>query len=144
MSQVVLDDHLLRDVLTDTAPSALRQLLRTRQAATTNLFYLRLCRSVATAAGGQLTGSLPVEARQQLGRALVALPDGIEIVPMRHLAYSMAVLVQRHGLSSLGAEAVAAAGFLGAPLCVSSNDDGPRIRAAASAAGVAYRVVEPA
>jgi hypothetical protein len=54
----------------------------------------------------------------------------------------MAELVDEHRLSTLGAEAVAAGESLGATLCVWAGDDGPRIRAAASARRVAYRTVD--
>jgi hypothetical protein len=117
--------------------------LRTRSPATTNLYYLRLCRSVVAAPGGSLTGTWPTEQRRALGRALISLPDEIRIVSFRALAFDAAVLADRHGLSALGAEAVASATLLDAPLCVSAADDGPRIRAAAAAEGVRYRTLDP-
>lgn len=141
MSRAVLDDHLLRDVLADEVADPLTRLLARHDPATTNLYYLRLCRSVVSARGGQLTGSWPAERRLALGRVLVILPSTIEVVPMRDLAFSMAELSHRHRLSTLGAEAVAAALHLGAPLCVWKGDDGPTIRTAAADAGVAYRVI---
>ena len=139
MSSAVLDDHLLRDLLADEVSNPLARLLATRQPATTNLYYHRLCRSVVSARGGQLTGSWPIERRRPLGRALVTLPDGIEIVPLRTLAFRMAELADQHRLSTLGAEAVAAALHLEAPLCVWEGDDGPGIRTAARTAGAEYR-----
>ena len=54
----------------------------------------------------------------------------------------MAELAATFGLSSLGSEAVAAAEFLAAPLCVWSGDDGPRIGAAMAAIGVEYRLLD--
>ena len=141
MSHVVLDDHLLRDLLADRAAPALARILRTRAPATTNLYYLRLCRSVVNARGGALTGSWPTEQRRALGRALVALPDEIRIVSLRTLAYDVATLAGDHGLSSPGAEAVAACRVLDAPLYVDEAHDGPRIRAAAAALRVTYRTV---
>lgn len=141
MSHVVLDDHLLRDLLADVPPPGLRRILRTRTPATTNLYHLRLCRAVVQARGGALTGAWASEQRQALGRRLVALPDEIRVVPLRALAYDMALLAHEHGLSSLGAEAIAAARALEAPLYVDETDDGPRIRAAASTHRVTYRTV---
>lgn len=139
MSHAVLDDHLLRDLLADDAGGDLRDLLRTHQPATTNLFYLRLCRSVVAARGGQLTGRWSSERRQTLGRSLVDLPETVAIVPFRPLVFRIAQLAGVHRLSTLGAEAVAAAQHLGAPLCVWAGDDGPGIRASAVANHLTYR-----
>lgn len=141
MTHVVLDDHLVRDLLAGSTPRGLGRILRTRQPATTNLFYVRLCRSAVAATGGALTGSWPPDRRRDLGRALVTLPDDIRVVSMRALAYEMAELAADHGLSSLGAEAIAACRALDAPLYVDEHDDGPRIRLAAEVEGIAYRTV---
>ena len=141
MSRAVLDDHLLRDLLADEVSTELAQILTDHEPATTNLYLVRLCRSVASAAGGALTGSWPAGARRELGRRLVTLPDDIEVVPIRGLAFRMAELADAHRLSALGAEAAAAAEHLAAPLCVSASDDGPRVRAAVAAVGSDYRTV---
>jgi hypothetical protein len=141
MTMAVLDDHLLRDLLADDVSDSLAQILAEHEPATTNLYYLRLCKSVVSARGGRLTGSWPIERRRALGRTLVALPAGIEVVPLRTLAFPMAELADQHPLSALGAEAVAAAMHLGAPLCVWDGDDGPTIRTAAEAAVADYRTL---
>lgn len=141
MSQAVLDDHLLRDLLADEVSTGLAQILADHAPATTNLYLVRLCRSVVTAAGGALTGSWPARARRELGRQLVALPDDVEVVPMRTLAFRMAELADANRLSTLSAEAVAAAEYLDAPLCVWAGDDGPRVRAAVVALGGDYRAI---
>jgi hypothetical protein len=137
----LLDDHLLRDLLARDVGRDLARLLRSRQPSTTNLYLYRLCRSVVAARGGSITGSWPVEQRQQLGRSLVALPDTIEVVPMGLLAYRMAEIAGAHPVSTLGAEAAAAAEHLGAPLYVWEGDDGPGLRAAVTAVGSRYRTV---
>jgi hypothetical protein len=144
VSSVVLDDHLLRDLLTDEAGPGLRRSLRRRTPATTNLYYVRLCRSAVSARGGQLTGTWPSERRRALSRVLGVLPDDVTVVPLRELGMRLAELAQDHGLSVLGAEAVAAAEHLGATLCVWEGDDGPRIRTCATAVGVDYRVLSRA
>ncbi|MEZ5166768.1 MAG: hypothetical protein R2695_09825 [Acidimicrobiales bacterium] len=141
MTHVVLDDHLLRDLLADDLRPGLRRILRTRMPATTNLFYFRLSRSVIAAKGGALTGGWAANRRRALGRALMTLPDEIRIVSLRSLAFDMAALAADHGLSSLGAEAIAACRSLDAPLYVDEADDGPRIRAAARACRITYRTV---
>ncbi|MCY3560958.1 MAG: hypothetical protein OXH20_07285 [bacterium] len=135
MSSAVVDDHLLRDLLTGRIDLGLEAILADHEPATTNLYLLRLCKSVSSATGGALTGSLPAEVRSALGRRLVALPDEIMVIPMRELAFRMAEIAGAHRLSTLGAEAVAAAERLEAPLCVWAGDDGPHIRAAMNTFG---------
>ena len=142
MTRAVLDDHLLRDLLADETGTELTGILAERDPATTNLYLVRLCRSVVTAQGGKLTGSWSASARRKLGRSIVAAnDDDIEIVPMRALAFRMAELADAHRLSALGAEAAAASEYLNAPLCVWNGDDGPRIRTAMAAIGGDYLAV---
>lgn len=142
MSRAILDDHLLRDLLADNVATELEALLAEHEPATTNHYLLRLCKSVVLAAGGALTGAWSAEQRRALGAQLVTLPADVEVVPMRTLAYRMAELAGGYRLSTLGAEAVAAAEHLDAPLCVWSGDDGPAIRGAATAIGCDYRAVK--
>ena len=130
MNQAVLDDHLLRDLLSGELSDGLAKVLVDQEPATTNLYLVRLRRSVVSAAGGTLTGSWPRSARRELGRQLLDLPSDIDVVPVRNLAYRMAELADAHQLSTLGAEAVAASEHFSAPLCVWAGDDGPRIRSA--------------
>lgn len=141
MTRAVLDDHLVRDLLADDVSADLAQLLHDHEPATTNLFLYRLCRSVVSAPGGALTGSWEPEERQALGRRLLTPPDNIEIVPIRLLAYRMAEIGDAYRVSTLGAEAVAAAERLDGPLCVWEGDDGPGTHAATVALGVGYRTI---
>jgi len=141
VTRAVLDDHLVRDLLADDVPVELGEILAAHEPATTNLYLFRLCRSVVSAAGGALTGAWSVGERRALGARLVTLPAAIEVVPMRALAFRMAELAGDHRLSTLGAEAVAAAEHLDAPLCVWSGDDGPAIRGAMEAVGGEYCTV---
>ena len=141
MSVAVLDDHLLRDFMTRDVGAELGRILEDHDPATTNLYYLRLCRSAVCARGGALTGSWSAERRRELGRQLLELPDAVRVVPMRLLAYRMAEISDAHPVSTLGAEAVAAAAHLDAPLCVWTGDDGPHIRHAALGFGASYRIV---
>ena len=138
---VVLDDHLIRDWLAR-RDEALVDAVDGEDVATTNLWYARLCKSAARATGGALLGGWRVEERRTLIAGLVALPDDIVVLPMRQLAWKMGELIADHdGLSTLGAEAVAAALDLPARLLVSARDDGPGIRRCCSALGVAYDVI---
>ncbi len=141
MSQVVLDDHLLRDVLADEQGRRLARLVEQNELATTNLYYVRLCKSVVAARGGALTGGWSGERRRELGRRLLDLPESILILPMRLIGYRVAELAGSQRVSTLGAEAVAAAEHLGASLCVWDGDDGPGIREAARANRVTYRTI---
>ena len=115
--------------------------MASNELATTNLYYVRLCKSVVGARGGALTGGWSTERRRELGRRLLDLPDSIVIPPIRTIGYRVAELAAGARLSTLGAEAVAAAEHLDAALCVWEGDDGPGIRSAARTAGVAYRTV---
>ncbi len=142
MTRAVLDDHLLRDLLADDVPLGLGEVLADHQPATTNHYLYRLCRSVVSSRGGTLTGSWSPERRRTLASQLVELPPDVEVVPMRHLAFRMAEIVGTHRVSTLGAEAIAAAEDLPGPLCVWTGDDGPRIRAAMGALGADYRTIE--
>jgi hypothetical protein len=141
VSQVVLDDHLLRDVLADERGRRLARLVEQNELATTNLYYVRLCKSVVAARGGALTGGWSGERRRELGRRLLDLPESILILPMRLIGYRVAELAGSQRVSTLGAEAVAAAEHLGASLCVWDGDDGPGIREAARANRVTYRTI---
>ena len=141
MTRALLDDHLLRDLLSDDLSDDLARLLDDHEPATTNLYLYRLCKSVVSAPGAALTGSWPIEQRRVLGQRLLTLPHGIEVVPIRLLAYRMAEIADSNRVSTLGAEAVAAALHLGAPLCVWEGDDGPGIRAATAALDATYRTV---
>jgi hypothetical protein len=141
VSVVVVDDHLLGDVVGGMVPAALARLLEQNGIATTNLYYYRLCRAALVARGGALTGSWSPERREQAARALVALSPEIEVLPIRALAFRMAELARDHQLSVLGAEAVAAAEAHGGSLVVWEGDDGRNIRACCEAVGVAYRTV---
>lgn len=141
MTTALLDDHLLRDLLAGDLNRSLSTLLRRHEPATTNLYLHRLCKSVLLARGGPLTGAWTSSQRRELGRRLLSLPDGIQVIPMRVIAFRMAEIAYSHRVSTLGAEAVAAAEALGGPLCVWEGDDGPGIRSAAATVGVTYRTI---
>ncbi|MGH9055464.1 MAG: hypothetical protein ACRDYY_06310 [Acidimicrobiales bacterium] len=137
----LLDDHLLRDLLAHHVSADLAQVLDQQEAATTNLYLYRLSRSTVSAQGSSLTGSWPSERRRELGRRLLELPESVQVVPMRVIAYRMAEIADVHRVSTLGAEAAAAAEHLSAALYVWEGDDGPGIRSAVTAVGAPYRTV---
>jgi hypothetical protein len=139
---VILDDHLLRDWMVG-PDTALRRAVRGEGLATTNLWYARLCKSAARASAGALVGNLDVSERQVLVAALVELPDEFTITPMRNLAWRMGTLgAKETGLSTLAAEAVAAAESFPARVLASSRDDSPGIRRACGRLGLLYDTLE--
>lgn len=142
MSRAILDDHLLRDFLADDLPGELTDLLADHEPATTNLYLYRLSKSVIAARGGALTGAWSVESRRALGATLLDLPERVEVVPIRKISYRMAEIAADHRVSTLGAECVAAAEHLAAPLCTWEGDDGPGIRAAMTSLGLDYRTIK--
>lgn len=138
---VVLDDHLLRDWLAR-RDSELMRAIGNDGLATTNLWYARLCRTAASAGEGALLGGWSVAERRTLVAGLTALPEDVEVRPLRQLAWRMGGLIADHrGLSLLGAEAVAATSEIGGRLLVSARDDGPGIRRCCEALSLSYETL---
>jgi hypothetical protein len=135
---VVLDDHLFRDWMAR-RDEPLVTAIAGQDVATTNLWYVRLCKSAARASGGALLEGWAGTERRALIAGLVALPRDVTVTPMRDLAWRMGELAASHsGLSALGAEAVAAAEVLNARILVSARDDGRGIRQCCAEVGIAY------
>ncbi len=146
MGRVVIDDHLLRDVLVGRRSADLDG-LASDGLATTGLWLFRLCSSWADpTVSGKL--SAPVAAMspelQALFRArLVALPDKIKVLSLREMAWPMAELRTRHrgegrNLSAAMLEVLAAAHRFGAGIAVAALDVGPNLQDAARADGVDF------
>ena len=137
---LLVDDHLLLDVLLVGRFPTLRRALGAGQLATTGLWYYRLCQAVTSErVRGRLSGpltSLPSAQQQSAGRTVVALPPEITLLSLRQVAPTMAALVQGHRLNAIGLEALAAATLLDAEIHVAKTNDGPLLRAAAKAEGV--------
>ena len=149
MASVVVDDHLLRDILAGERTSDLGG-LAPDGVATTGLWLFRLCSSLADpeVAGklAALVSGLPADVQDRFLAQITALPDEIEVVPMRDLSWSMAQLQHRHrsegrGMSALMVEALAAADRLGAGIAVSTHDVGPNLRDSATADGIAFHIL---
>ena len=150
MASVVVDDHLLRDVLTGARPPDLGGIAE-QGIATTGLWLFRLCSSLADpTVVGKLSSPVavsPTEAQERFRAQLTALPDEIEVLPLSELSWSMAELQRRHraegrSLSVAMVEALAAAHRLHAAIAVSVRDVGPNLRASASADGIAFHALE--
>ena len=115
--------------------------------ATTGLWLFRLCSSWADPkVAGKLSTPVsvfPEAAKARFRSQLTALPDDIEVLPLRELSWLMADLQQRHRtggrtMSALTVEALAAAHRLNAGIAVSRLDIGPSLLAAADADGVPF------
>ncbi len=149
MASVVIDDHLLRDVLTGERPPDLGG-IAPDGVATTGLWLFRLCSSLAEPiVTGKLSGpvaALSAETQARFRSQVAMLPPEIELLPLRDLSWLMAGLQHRHrregrGMSAAMVEALAAAHQLTAGIAVSRQDVGPALRAAATADGIAFHVV---
>ena len=149
MPATVVDDHLLRDILVGHRDETLDG-LAPDGVATTGLWLFRLCSSFADpTVVGKLSGpvaSLPEDMQARFRAQLVALPPSIEVLSLRDMAWSMALLQTRHrgsarSLSAAMVEALAASHKLGRRFAVSRNDVGPNLRAAAEADGVEFHAL---
>ncbi len=145
---MVVDDHLLRDVLTAARPRDLGGLASAL--ATTGLWLFRLSSSLADpAVVGKLSApvsGLPAELQAEFRAQLAALPADIEVLHLRALAWPMAELQHRHHalghrLSAAMVEALAAAHQLRAGIAVSKADVGPGLQAAANHDGIDFHVL---
>lgn len=148
MTTAVIDDHLLRDILTGDRPPDLGGVASTL--ATTGLWLFRLSSAWADPERvGKLTApvaSLPTHEQERFLAHLTTLPADIEVLHLRQLVWPMAQLQQRHRargrqLSAAMVEALAAAHALDAAICVSRHDVGPNLKAAAEHDGLAFHAL---
>lgn len=148
MAAVVIDDHLLRDILTGERSADLDGLAS--RVATTGLWLFRLSSAWASPERvGTLTApvaALPAAVQARFLERLMALPDDIEVLHLRDLAWPMARLQDRHRrdgrqLSAAMVEALAAAHALEAAIAVSRADVGPNLRASAVLDGIEFHVL---
>jgi hypothetical protein len=149
VASVVVDDHLLRDVLTGERTSDLGG-IAPDGIAITGLWLFRLCASYADPdVAGKLSApvaGLPADIQDRFRAQVVASPGEIEVLAMRELSWTMAVLQQRHrsegrGMSTAMVEALAAAHQLNAGIAVSTRDVGPNLRDSAVADGIAFHTL---
>ena len=149
MARLVIDDHLLRDVLVGDRPTDLGG-LAAGGIATTGLWLFRLCSALAEpTVAGKLSAPvavLPEELQAAFRSQLTALPPEIDVLPMRDLAWLMAELQTRHRaeggtLSAAMVEALAAARRHGGGIAVSRHDVGPNLRAAAHTDQIPFHVL---
>jgi hypothetical protein len=102
---------------------------------TTGHWYLRLCQAVVRGAGGALSRpllSLPPSQRENAVRAVLELPERIEILSWREVAPTMASQLDGpgHGLNLLSREALAVATLLEAKVIMAVGNENHLLRAA--------------
>lgn len=144
-SLLVVDDHLLLRILLDDEPQDLRP--TGGRVFTTGLWYHRLCRSVGDRSvigvfSRAIGGADPPVAAAAIA-AVTRLPESIDLLSLRELAWPMARLLDdgvRLNLMSL--EALAAAEHLEGELCLAAADDNPPLLAAAQARTTAVRLID--
>jgi hypothetical protein len=146
---VVVDDHLLRDVLAGQRTADLDG-LAPDGIATTGLWLFRLCSSYADPrVSGKLSAPVAVlsaELQESFRTQITALPTDITVLSMRELAWPMAQLQSRHrgdgrSLSAAMVEALAAAHAMDGALAVSRHDIGPNLHAAAKADDIPFYIL---
>lgn len=132
---VLIDDHLLREVLLEEEPLWLARTRGTGQLLTTGLWYYRLCSALGTPRmAGSLSGpiaSLPVDLRWRVVQRVAALPGAIRLLSLRDVAWSAAGYAARYGLNLLAAEAVAAAVLTESAIATAIGNLPPRLAVAA-------------
>lgn len=140
---VVVDDHILLDVVAGVATPTALEALGAGPVYTTGCWYYRLSRALLAGSGtGSLSGrlaSLEPDERQRAMQALRALPEQIGLLSLRTLAPVMAALRVRRALNMLNAEALAATVVVDGRLRVEVGSD--LLRDGAADLEVDYQVI---
>ena len=137
---VIIDDHLLREVLLEQEPSWLRRLRRGGRILTTGCWYYRLCSawhddSITGSLSGPIA-ALPAELQAGVIEKVMRLPDSIGLISMHDLAWSASRMGRVHGLNLLASEALAAAVQSDSVLATAAINLPPRLQDAAAAEGI--------
>ena len=139
---IVVDDHILFDVLAGRATDTLQTELDRGGLFTTGCWYYRLARAVGAGAGtGQLSGLLGTLNEEEATRfrtAIDTLPAEVGLLSLRFVVPVMQALRVRRPLNMLNAEALAAAVLLDASLLVSV--DSALLRSGAADLAVDFRI----
>ncbi len=143
-SGVVVDDHLLLQILLDDEPVDLRP--PGAPVSTTGLWYHRLARALAdptvTGTMSRRLGDVEPRMARRAIAAVASLPEGIGLVSIRSLAWPMAQLIADGvHLNLMSLEALAAAHHLEAELCLAAADDNAPLRAAAARRDIPIRFI---
>lgn len=140
----IVDDHLLLRILLDDEPHTLRP--DGGRIFTTGLWYHRLCRSIGdrsvVGVFSRTLGRVDPPVAATAIEAVTRLPDSIDLLSPRELAWPMARLVDDGvRLNLLSLEALAAAEHLEAELCLAAADENPPLLAAARTRITTVRVL---
>jgi hypothetical protein len=108
---------------------------------TTGSWYLRLCQAVVRGAGGALSGpllSLPPSRRESALRAVLELPEQIQMLSWREVAPTMASQLggPGQGLNLLSREALAVASMLRAEVIMAVGNENRLLRNALRVVGL--------
>src|SRR5437867_3132728 len=105
---LVIDDHLLREVLLEQEPTWLRRMRRRGRLSTTGSWYYRLCSALHDSEFiGALSGpiaELPAPIRTAVVGRVVRPPPAIDMLSLRDVAWTAAGFGRRYGLNLLAAE----------------------------------------
>ena len=137
---VIVDDHLLREMLLEQEPSWLRRLRRGGRIFTTGCWYYRLCSawhddSITGALSGPIA-ALPVELQSGVIEKVMRLPDSIGLISMHDLAWTASRLGRIHGLNLRASEALAAAVRSNSVIALATSNLSPRLGVAAAVEGI--------
>ncbi len=145
---ILLDDHLVRDLVAGELPSEVEE--PEEEFATTNLWLVRLAgaltrQGISSSLSGSIKGLGEADA-MRFRQHLTERVELLTVLPMRDIVWSIAELQQRHReaghlLSTAMAEVLAAAHALGATIAVAEDDVGPGLQAAAAADDISFRIV---
>jgi hypothetical protein len=141
---VVIDDHLLLQILLGQEPETLRA--PGARVFTTGLWYHRLCRAISLpSVVGVLSRALG-EVEQIVGaaavQAMTRLPEYIGLISFRELSWPMAEMMGSCGpLNLLSLEALTAADQLAAEICLAEGDINRPLIEAAARGGVPTRIL---
>lgn len=132
---VLVDDQTVSELLRQEVDWPLDRVF------TTGHWYLRLCQAVVRGAGGALSGpllSLPPSQREIALRAVLELPERIEMLGWREVAPVMASQLDGpgHGLNLLSREALAVATLLDAEVIMAVGNENHLLRAALEQVGL--------
>lgn len=142
---LVVDDHLLIEVLAEDGPGWLAEAVESSVVYTTASWYYRVASAAEHGSGsGSLSGriaTLPAPMRLIVRNRIARLPATIELIGPRRLVPLMAGLRTPRRLNYLAAEALALAVLTEATITV--RNDSPLLREACEALRVNYRFVGP-
>lgn len=141
---LVVDDHLLIDLLAGSVRGWLANEAAQSAVYTTGSWYYRVASAAEHGSGrGSLSGrieALPEPDRQNVQAQIAALPDSIGLIGPRTLVPVMAGLRTPRQLNYLSSEALALALLTESMIVV--RTDSPPLREACDALHVYYRVVD--